>query len=136
MTQIIFDKSFPETLKPVVEPILERYKLLLPHWMTELFVRYDSENVADTANAFTSKEYRWGYLTICSAFVEADDLDGLLIHEIIHLHNLPFVNYVKEITETFVEDDNYKDLIMNEINRKMEAMTDDIAYAFQRSKGN
>lgn len=134
MTEIVFDTGFPEILKEPISVHLSNLSWLFPHWLQRLYIAYNSSDADDDSGyAIIHKEYRWGRITICGAFARhtATHQKEVLVHEIIHLFNLPFVNYVRETIELLCpkeENEQFNNALRNETRRKMEAMTEDLTF--------
>ncbi len=135
MTEVIFDKDFPEGLRHGVGDKIRSLSWLFPRWLQSLRIGYNS-NDRDDDVAFVNleKPYRFARLTICGAYLNYDDDEqrAMLIHELIHLHNLDFANFVRETMDLLCPKDEapkFNESLRKMVTEKMEAMTQDIAFA-------
>ena len=130
--KIIFDKSFPELVRPIVENVLVSVCWLLPMWIQRVRGGWNLEDGV-IATMRTEKDYRYCRLTVHPEFLQhsADYQEQLLYHELFHTFNTPVSDYAAEVIEMLcdrLENDLLKDVCIKELKRKMEAATEDFAY--------
>lgn len=133
--KIEFKKDFPPELKPRYEKIIKKASWLIPGWCQSVVVFWDAHD-DERASLYTrvNYEYRFIQITVCSDCIGTSDKDLLteVIHEMIHGFINPLADYAKEIVNTFCsKDDSPKTnkILHNEITRKNESVTQDLAFA-------
>jgi hypothetical protein len=85
----------------------------------------------------TEKEYRYCRLTIHPEFIEHEREYQLqlLYHEIFHTFNTPALDTAKEYIETLCDElknEMLKDVMIQAVNAKMEASTEDFSYSIMK----
>ncbi len=142
MAEIIFDKDFPEWLKPQVENLLGEFAWLLPTWLQRLFVGYSAEDADNSAKINVQKDWRFARLTFCASYIKNEDKIRRddLAHELIHSFISPLKNYAVEVIEKLCKgDDLLFEIIKAELISRNEQVTQDFAYAitkFNESMGD
>lgn len=144
MAEIIFDEDFPKLIKKEVEKLINETAWLIPLWLQKLYVGYKGND--EDSNAFnnTRKDYRFARIMICGNFLKnrAFEQKQTILHEILHIHNCPYLDYVDELIDLLCPESDapkFRESMQNELTRKAESMTEDVAFAiakFNESKGD
>ncbi len=132
MPEIIFDGNFPSSAETELKDLLDKTCWLLPGWVQRLRIGWNREEGV-IATMRTEKEYRYCRLTIHPEFIEygREYQMQVLYHEILHTFNTPALDTAKEYIETLCDElknEMLKDVMIQAVNDKMEASTEDFAY--------
>lgn len=134
MNKIIFNNDFPEIIKPQVGSILNDFDWLLPAWLQTLYVGYHADEQEASAYISVNKDYRFANLKVCGHWVnESAELQKeQILHELIHLYNVPIKRYALDMFEIHCEGGKdgviYK-MIKNQLVSKNESATSDMTFA-------
>ena len=110
--RIHWDPSVPTHLKEVIEPLLKKRIGIIPAWLYDLTVKYESTN--DSFQSISpSYEQRCATLYLTSVTLESKTVEGDLVHELCHLYTATITNAFDKCSKA------QKDV--------MEAMTCDMA---------
>ena len=134
MMKIEFGAEFPVDLKELTEPLVNKWKLLIPSWCEYLGVVYTPKRDA-VLSCGPNYRNRYATLYITGAwFLEnPDEREIALIHEFVHILQAPF----DDVANRIVQDAFEKDSPASEFAKSMlldssEATVEDIANAIFR----
>ena len=131
--KVTWHSSMPKEIRQTVEPLLKKYRFLIPGWCHDLSIGYgDCEGAI--AGIEVKPEYRMAKMTIYQAWVrsDADYRDGTIAHELIHIALTPMQHYVETLLECW-KDDPIAELNLDQWRRHYEGATDDLARSIQRA---
>lgn len=140
MTQIVFCNNFPILARASVETALHDFRWILPVWLQRLYVGYHADEQEAAAYIQVEKDYRFANLKVCGHWIEApaDLQKEQLLHELIHLYNVPVKNFALEQIDSLCgeADEKLFKLIKSELVAKNEAATADLTFALMNKLGN
>lgn len=132
---IIWQPCVSDAVRALAEPILDRWRWLIPSWCHELLVFYretDGDNAA--AACRTYPEYRYAQLMIYGSFVgkqRPDDRENAIIHELLHVQLQPLVQEFKHLLAQQVPEGPLREWANTNHTGAMEGVVCDLARAFQ-----
>ena len=105
--------------------------------MQTLFVGWEADNAEFSATMRTDKDYRFARLTICGHFLSEPKADEMLYHELIHCVSQPMVDFMREVIEITVPDNEslLRQYLEKELARHNEMLAQDLAYAVEQRCG-
>ena len=91
--------AFPEELKSVVLPIVEKYKDVLPAWLDTYYINLSNENDNVVASTNVNHSGRDATLFIHLALLEQDqqDREKAILHEMCHALLQPLCSAIRNI---------------------------------------
>lgn len=132
--KITYSATIPETIQGVIEQRVSRVKHLFPLWVNHLTIRYDGANIEDIATALPQYEYRAMTVVLHPQFLDDDDWEDSLIHEIWHGIFKPYVQAVDRIVEKFVPEDS-RQYVLDMLTDKEEEVAEDSAIFSKKLRG-
>lgn len=144
MTEFIYRNEITESAKTEVERIIDRYRWLVPARIQRVFIKLDaiSDRPGNAASTMVTREYRFANIDISATWLALPDEEKEMhiIHELVHLSNCPYADFVDELVyNAFPKDENPKlhDYLIEQSRRELEGMTQDLAWAiYQRFHTN
>lgn len=127
--RIEYDGTVTESLKKVVRPKLNAVSHLLPIWCDRLVVYWEPKDKdGDTYATCSAKhEYRTMGITLYPLFLQAEDWQNILLHEIQHGIVRPYVSKVERLVEKLVKDEIVAEYLQEELAEAEEAVCEDLA---------
>lgn len=135
---ITYRGEIPPEIQAALEPLLEKYKCLLPAWVHHLNIQYIGNPPEDSPRAVAQTtvdyQYRTAYFDIYPGFLftNEDKRWEFVQHEMVHVTWNPLYNYAQEAIKKLFEmaalKDNkaLKDLILEELKSRNESSTTDM----------
>lgn len=134
--KIQFEAGFPEELKDKFTTSLDKVKWLCPLWMQVVHVHW-----VDTSEWMAQwrlhKDYRVADLDLCGGFLSITEWEQheVLIHEIIHSYTIPLKTVIQDVMIDLKTSDEITTIISRQVNKVMEQVTQDFAFAIARKQG-
>jgi hypothetical protein len=134
MTEIIFNKNFPDLARDRAADVLQAWQWLLPVWLQRLFVNYHADHNEASAYITVDKDYRFANIWVCGHWLTntPEEQSKDLLHEIIHLYNVPQMDFANYLIEEAYKGDGQEALLKlakKELTAKNEASTADLTLA-------
>jgi hypothetical protein len=131
---IIFEflPQVPELFQATMLQYLSEFREITPNWCTKILIEWDSTDDGDTCiYTIAEYEYRWAKMTFCAAFFNQSPATQreMVLHELLHIFVLIESRYVREVIKKLLTEDKdkaLKDLILDEIRNRHEAVTEDL----------
>ena len=136
---VIFDKDFPEMIKPDIEALLNKVVWLCPLWLLHLTVGYGGNERNVSASIVVDKNYRFARLNIGTGFIDSNHRLQDLYHEIFHCFNNPLFNKMDYILDLILPDDKnpqLKEALKEMLRCETEGVTQDFSQAICRKFEN
>lgn len=133
--RIDFEADFPPELKDLIYGLLSENLYLCPLWMQRVDVGYRPYDTEKYTLQWTlDRDYRRAHLSVSPAFlVESKAIQReVLIHEIIHSYTIPLKTATFEALEDCKIEDPVYSVVTRQLDRVMEQVTQDFAYAIAR----
>ena len=132
--KIEFAEEFPQDLKEITEPLINKWKLLIPSWCEYLGIVYLPKRDAVLS---CSPNYRNRYATlfVTGAWFQEnqDEREIALIHEFVHILQSPFDDVANRIVEdAFEKGSSMSEFVKSMLLDSSEATVEDIANAIFR----
>lgn len=119
--------DFPEELRHLCEPYLERELSLLPAWVVELHVHFDPSDSAGMLSQ-VHPEYRNGRIWFCGQWFCGTDAyrRSSIRHEFIHFAHEPLSAFCRILIDTFSGDDRLQGHLKEQLRVALEMSTSDV----------
>jgi hypothetical protein len=133
--RIDFEADFPPELKDLILVLLQENLYLCPLWMQRVEVAYRPHSADDFCLQWVlNRDYRKAYLNIAPTFLtELKSMQReMLIHEIIHSYTIPLKTAAFEALKDCEIEDPVYSVVTRQLDRVMEQVTQDFAYAISR----
>jgi len=126
---IEYDGTVTESLKKVIRPKINAVSHLFPIWCDKLVVYWDAKDkdASIFATCDPRHEYRTMAVTIYPLFLQTDDWQNVLLHEIQHGIIRPYVAKVERLVEKLVKDEVVAEYLNEELAEAEEAVCEDLA---------
>lgn len=120
------DKKIVERL---ISPLLE----LLPFWVVDLEVLYDTSDT-EGASIIVDRCYRRAQIFLTKELLTCEEpkIERYLAHEIAHCYNEPIQRIVEEFLPILVDDPQNRDVLGKLVDHALELQTEDLALLFLR----
>lgn len=136
MTIIAWGAETPAEVRAAVEPILDRYRHLIPGWCRSLHVTY-RDTGSEEGNILTtgaSPEYRHGWINILPAWLgeTGESRERAIVHELIHLPLTPMVQMVEDLLTRLLDEGGapqFHGFAQEQWRRAFEGAVQDLAYS-------
>jgi hypothetical protein len=136
------DPVIPE-IKEIIAPLVASHLWLAPRWCRKIFISTNGLSVDDSEDAPTRSEiycevaYGWARLTITPSFLHQteQERERTIRHEICHLPLRPFHDFVENLVESLVgddEDDPRNVALVKEMSARLEESVTDLEAAVSR----
>lgn len=124
-----YDGTVSESLKKVIRPKINSVMHLFPVWCDRLVVYWDGKDKDGTtyASCEPRHEYRTMGLTFYPLFLQAEDWQNILLHEIQHGIIRPYVAKVQRLVDKLVKDEVVAEYLQEELAEAEEAVCEDLA---------
>lgn len=134
-----YDVDFPDSVRDVVEPLLENAKWLFPLWMQKAILTWNPKQDGAMAEITLQKDYRWCRIVIFPDLLSVpyDVQQESVLHEIIHCYNVPLKKVACDILDECIGDDEgelsekLQNVFRKQIDSTMESVTQDLTFAIQ-----
>jgi hypothetical protein len=141
MLDIEYHSQIPKEMQRAIEPVIDKYKWLIPQWCYNLTVKYwdtatDEKGKAKSAAAqiYVVDDYRFASLEVYSEWFDGDEKqrEYYIIHEFVHLHNCLPGNFFNRLLDNLYPEEPdrgpaYK-IAKEEHRRLVEQATQDLAW--------
>lgn len=135
MTPIRYLPGIPPEVATVLEPIIERWKFLLPTWCQDLRIEWKPDLDGDIAETSIHYANRWAVIRVAAPWLDGEpaDRETVIIHEMIHVTMEPLQRAAFTTVDTLTEKDSpaYR-LAERQIRDGTEAVAEDLARAMYR----
>lgn len=131
---IRYEPDFPPDLRPIVEPVLNRWIGLVPTWCQEFIVRYDHRQDGRMAT-ITDYPSRWVVLIVTPGWVGCVEAEreNALVHELVHAGVEPLVSAARRVMENATDEGSpIRNMAAALLEDGMEASVEDLARAIVR----
>jgi hypothetical protein len=127
-TEIVFRPNFPEELREIVEPLIEKHKWMMLGNLRRLDVAFGLTEEDADASMTVMLRYHEGVLSINSGFLKYDDAarDHTIAHELAHVITQGLLDEMWDILEHFIPDE-MTGYVRKKVVRQHERLTDLIA---------
>lgn len=124
-----YDGTVSESLKKVLRPKVNSVLHLFPIWCDRLVVYWEvkDKDGSTYASCEPRHEYRTMGLTFYPMFLQADDTQNILLHEIQHGIVRPYVAKVERLVEKLVKDEIVAEYLQEELAEAEEAVCEDLS---------
>lgn len=133
MMKIVYSATIPDTVLDVVQQRIGRVKHLFPIWVHKLTVRWEL-NTEDIATAIPQYEYRQMTVVLHPHFLDDDEWEATLIHEIWHGVFKPYVQAVDRMVKNFVPEDS-RQYMLDLLAEKEEELAEDATILCDKLRG-
>jgi len=136
MVNTYWEPDIPNDLREIVEPILSRWGDLIPTWVQDFSVRYDSEASA-TARTIVNHRGRWAIFVFTPSWLgtTSKERENALVHELIHINLEPMnCNVMRVLNDVLEKGTPTYSLAETLFVDGMEASVEDLARALGRLK--
>ena len=133
--RIDFEADFPPELKELIYGLLSENIYLCPLWMQRVEVAYRPYKADEFSLQWVlNRDYRRAFLNISPPFlIESKAMQReMLIHEIIHSYTIPLKTATFEALKDCEIEDPVYSVVTRQLDRVMEQVTQDLAYAIAR----
>jgi len=134
MMKIEFGAEFPKDLKEVIEPLVNKWRPLIPSWCEYLGIVYapKRDSVLSCGTVYRNR-YATLYVTGAWFQEDQDEREIALIHEFTHILQSPFDDVANRIVQdAFKEDSPASEFAKSMLLDSSEATVEDIANAIFR----
>lgn len=134
---IEYDGTVSESLKKVIRPRINAVTELMPIWCDRLVIYWEARDKdGDTyATCEPKHEYRTMGITLYPLFLQAEDWQNILLHEIQHGIVRPYVAKVERLVDKLVKDEVVAEYLHEELAEAEEAVCEDLAILARRLQG-
>lgn len=132
---IQWEPDFPDDLRGIVEPHLQRWLALIPTWCQEFIVRYDPHQDSRMA-AKVNYRNRWAILIVTGQWFDSPvaEREVCLIHELLHIATEPLSSVVTRIIDDTLEEGTpLRELSDSMFTDGLEASVEDMARGIIRA---
>jgi len=128
------DKNLRPDLSAKVAALINQHKWIIPTWLHTLSVSIGHGETDIVAKCHVDHEYRQATIQIFDRFATENNefQESTIIHELIHIHTSPIIDYVKTTLDETIKDDTQRNLITQQLDRLHEGITCDLEYAIGR----
>lgn len=127
-------QNVPDEIKQTAEPHIKQWLHLIPRWVNNLYVRYDTEQQGDTICWISIKyDYRLATIFLCPRFLSRSNEQRAedIRHEIVHLILAAMSDWAGDVLRKLIKDETARDILLSEWNSRVEQTTQDMAIALQ-----
>jgi len=128
--KVEFRNHVPKEFQLAIEPIIERWKWLLPPWLHLLVVTASSDQ-EPSLSITVDYEYRWAYLYIHPGWIGGSDemRERNLVHELMHIHLARIHNMIDDLANRTMEEGSaFRQWAENEWDKCFEATVTDLQH--------
>lgn len=134
MTGPTWESDVPPEIRAAVEPLLQRWWVMVPGWCEEFTVKYSAKRDARMAVSVNYRN-RWALLIVTGQWLQdaPEERENSLRHELVHILVEPLTAGVRRIIEDTLEAGTpTMELCDSIFTDGMEAAVEDLARAFGR----
>lgn len=131
--KIYYDESSLTGLRELAIERVESVKHLIPDWCHEVRVFFDTDgDPHNSAVCIPNYSYRFMQIFLNPNFFIEEDWKTTLIHEIFHAIFRPYVEFVTNLVEGFIQDEDLKCFLNNGLRDREESVVQDSAILVEK----
>ena len=133
MTVLVWDEKCPPEIRAAVEPLIERWRHIIPTWCHSLWIAYN----ADTDNCMECEahpEYRWAKIHVGGSWLRqpGHERESAVVHELVHIPLKVLTDWTKDLVFRLSGDDErLRDWLLSEWQERLEGVTCDLERTMQ-----
>ena len=124
--QIRYTSDVPVELENFIASRIQPLLPLMPDWCSQVVVGY-AQSKDDVMSCEVQYQYRTVILYVHPLFIEDEDWQWSVIHEIGHAILKPAIQYADQVMEHFVDDEDTQKFLLNQFAYIEEQVAEDIA---------
>jgi hypothetical protein len=138
-SKYIYSEHIPKEILPVIQEKLEKYSYLIPGWVQEVRVYWQSTPAKEeivSGQSAASLAYRWAQIAICPGFLDEPDADkeDTIVHELTHILLWPLSNFYDHVFQYFDDQpEKVKDFMLAQLSERIEGATVDVTTAILKA---
>ncbi len=102
--RIVWNADTPAEIFDAAEPLVEKWRHLLPPWCSMVYMMYSLEDQNGASAVITAcPEYRWVRIALCPPFLADEDREATIVHELLEAALSPMRSFAEDLLERVIK---------------------------------